>query len=60
MDDLDPAVEARHNALEDGAALVCQQVHLVDDEQPARRAEGSVLPLKRHDVLLLLGGDHML
>ena len=44
MDDLDPAVEARHNALEDGAALVCQKVHLVDDEQPARCAEGSAPP----------------
>ena len=49
-------MEARHDALEDSAALVRQQVHLVNDEQPARRAEGSVLLLKRHDVLLLLGG----
>ena len=50
-------MEARPDALEDGAALVRQQVHLVDDEQPARRSKGSVLLRKRHDVLLLLGGD---
>mmetsp|Transcript_6965 Transcript_6965/g.17862 ORF Transcript_6965/g.17862 Transcript_6965/m.17862 type:complete len:257 (+) Transcript_6965:487-1257(+) len=57
---LDLAQRARHQHLDHSAAVVIEQVHLVNDEQPHKRGHGHVSALSRDDVpLLRCGHDHL-